>query len=328
MPKCWYKILFLLCLSVKSSGQDFEIPISSKVKDEFTIQYLSVLNQAPFNFVLLKGKQVPGTDSLHKGSQIFNARIKLPGSIKSRLVKDSTLYAEYFYGDYLTREEALNQFEKLISRIQKAFSRKAYVKYYYYDSTSTLLKQAKIAYVLRSGFFHFNTDLQVIQLANSRFRILFQIYSGKPQFYHKVVYEPIPSFVLVNDLHSNLAALQDVTDMNCPTDLLAFECMGKKIQGDSVITRYVKNGMDDYDNAMSEYDVLITNIRASLGTKYVYYYLPVKAPYLLKMAFIQIDDIEKFKRKTIIVGLLQTKAANDAFPGYMKMYALDITFTY
>ncbi len=320
-------ILHLLFLFVAGYAQDFYIEYPKKA-DDFTDNFLRVVNDAPHRFLHVKGKPSNKADSIHKGSSTFEAKVKLPNALSSRVVVDSTLYVEYFYGDFNTVDDAEATFLSLSDKITKAFSKRIFTKYYPTDSGGSLIRNAKIAYCKNRGFFHFNVGLQIIQLPLSeKYRILLQIYSGKPQFYYRVMRnEPVASFILVNNLKNNLASLQN-NSFGCPTEIVPFDCFGKKLSNDSIFLTYKKDGFLDFPNVMSEFDVYMTNIRASLGTEYVYSYLPVKPPFIKKIGFININDLENPNRKTILLQLVEhPKTIHLTAQNYKKEFAIELIF--
>ncbi|MFY7898818.1 MAG: hypothetical protein ACOVNY_01460 [Chitinophagaceae bacterium] len=319
-------ILFFLLLYVSGFAQDFFIEYPKKA-DDFTDNFLRVVNDAPLRFVHVKGKPTNKQDSIHKGSNTFESKIKLPNSLANRVVVDSTLYVEYFFGDYIDLENAEASFTNLSDKIMKAFSKRVFSKEFPVDSGGSVIKYTKIAYCKNRGFFHFNVSLQIIQLPLSRkYRVLLQVYSGKPQFYYRVMRnEPVASFILVNNLKNNIASLQN-NSYGCPTEIVPFECIGKKISNDSIFLIYQKEGFLDYPNAMSEFDVYMTNIRSSLGTEYVYSYLPVKSPFNKKIAYIHMNDLENPNRKTIFLQLVE-KPKNSLLPqNQRKEYVIELVF--
>ncbi|MFX9127598.1 hypothetical protein ABTN71_19520, partial [Acinetobacter baumannii] len=72
---------------------------------------ITVLNDAPSKFSHIKGKLLAKTDTSHLQSQIYQVKTFVPGSVIGRIVVDSTIYTEYFFGEFETIDEARAQME-------------------------------------------------------------------------------------------------------------------------------------------------------------------------------------------------------------------------
>jgi hypothetical protein len=313
-----YTILFLLCSCVCSTNaQDFDIPFPKK-PDDFTQNLLTVLNDAPLKFAHVKGKPINKKDSIHKGSKIFDCKVKLPHQTAARFVQDSTTYIEYFFNDYNTLEDAEQAEVQLHAKLQKALYKRVMYSTQVFDSTNLLLKQTKIAYTLNRGFFHYNMATQIIRLENAnKFKLLFQVYSGKPLYYYKILKnEPIGSFVWIHQLKKNLAALQYNSGNDCPTTIETFNCGGRIFNNDTTNITYYKRGYDDYADARMEFDIYTTHIRVSLGADYLFYFIPNKNSLYKQIAFIPINEIDNTKRNTIVLQITDTQQATNN--GFLK----------
>ncbi len=326
-----FVLLVFLCCSGVISAQTFYVDAPRKM-DDFTDDFLLVLNDAPFNFSHVKGKALATKDTIHQGSKIFNLKVKLKTADASRLVSDSTIYTEFFFGDFFSMEDAFEGFEKLNNRISKALAKRSITIDYNLDTAGMVVKLQKMAYCSNRGFYHYNISFQIIRLLhNGKFRLMMQIYSGKPQFYYRIMRnEPVASFNLINSLKSNLSAIQNEYSSGCVADITPFVCKGKKFQNDSVFVTYQKTGFEDYPNARSEFDVYMTNLRVSLGSKYVYFMLPspAKGPVFKRLAFVQMEDIEKTKRKTVLLNLVELPDQIPTPTGFKKQYAIEMVFVY
>lgn len=324
-------ILFFLCCCSHIYAQGFIIDFPKK-PDDFTINFLSVINDAGVNFIHLKGKPVSTKDTIHLASKIFQVKVKLPGSTNGRLVTDSTLYLEYFFGDYTAMEDAFGAFDKLNDKVSKALYKHTLLKDYHLDTAGTVVRLQKLAYCINRGFYHYNISMQIIRLLhNGKFRVMLQVYNGKPQFYYRILRnEPIGSFIMINSLKANLATIQNEYISGCPATVPPFTCLGKKVVNDTTIVSYQKKGFDDYPNARTEFDVYMSNIRVSLGSEFVFYSLPCpsKGPVFKRWAFVNINDIENYKRKTVILSLLQLPTLIPTSTGYSKLYAIQLDFAY
>ena len=314
-------IFFFSCYCYPVYAQGFYIDFPKK-PDDFTFNFLSIINDAGNNFSHLKGKQVTTKDTIHLASKIFQSKVKLSGSTNSRLVTDSTLYMEFFFGDYETMEAAFDAYDKLHSKVAKAIYKRTFVKDYHLDTNGTVVRLEKIAYCINRGFYHYNISLQIIRLLhNGQFRLMLQIYNGKPQFYYRILRnEPIGSFLMVNSLKTNLSAIQNENITGCPAEVPPFKCIGKTVVNDTTFVTYQKKGFDDYINPRSEYDVYMSNIRVSLGSEFVFYSVPCpsKGPVFKRWAFVNVNDLENYKRKTVLLSLVELPTQTMTEKGFKK----------
>lgn len=315
-------LLFCCCYCCIVFAQTFHLPKpKGNAKTPFTKDLVKLLNQAPYEFKKYKGKMTQGKDELHAGSLVFKSKLLLEGSTKGRLVSDSTHYLEFYYGDYASIDDAEVKMQDLASQIQLALGNNAYYHHYPTDSNATVVKQTKIAFTRANGFFHFNIALQLVHLQNHQYRILLQLYHGRPIFYRKIFFKPVPSFLFVNEMHRNLELLHKNRSKTCPVEIVGFTCNGKTVTRDSAITRFVTETIDNELSATMRFDVVLTNLQVSLNTDYVYFELPTFLPYKKRYAFIKIADIEKRKRPAVILNLVQNQLpASDLCTFDIQMY--------
>ena len=301
----------------------------SRRKDEFTVNFLYALNDAPFRFVHVKGKMLNKTDSVHLKSQIYQNKITLPGAKTARYVQDSTFYLEYFFDEYSSLEAASMAMKMLTTKISRSMNWKVLVLPYDWGTGGEIIKENKISYALHSGFYHYNMAVLVINVwARGTYRVSLQIYSGKPFYYNWIMKnEPIGGFNFINYVKKTFTFF-DSKSTGCPTDIPAFTCKGKYQQNDSTYISYVKNDFDGLLNARTEFDVTFSNMRSSLGTSWVYYSVYYKYPCLRKIAFVKYEDVDKSKRKTLILSLNELPMNNPMTPVNRKAYTIDLSFTY
>lgn len=312
-------------------AQGFTIEIPKKT-DAFTNTFLKVLNDAGDDFKHIKGKQINQKDTIHLASNTFKTAVAIAGSTYGRIVTDSTIYAEYYFGDYEQMQDAFTAYDMLEKNVSTAFENRSFLKDYHVDTNGTVVRLEKIAYCTNRGFYHFNISLQIIRLLyNGKLRTLLQIYSGKPQFYYRIFKnEPVGSFNMVNVLRSNLAALRSQAITTCPVTIPPFKCLGKRFVNDTVLISYQKPDFDDYFTVRTEFDVYLSNIRTSLGSDHVFYSVPCpsEGPLFKRWAFVQVKDLEKYKRKTILLSLLALPEPRLTDYGYKKQYAIMLEFAY
>ncbi len=324
-------ILFFYCCYCQIFAQGFTIEIPSKT-DAFTNTFLNVLNAAGNDFKQLKGKQINQKDTIHLASKTFTTNIAIKGSTYGRIVTDSTIYAEYYFGDFEVMQEAFDAYDSLQNNVAKAIDDRTFIKDYHLDTNGSVVRLEKLAYCTNRGFYHFNIALQIIRLLyNGKFRVLLQIYNGKPQFYYRIMKnEPIGSFNMVNVLRNNLDALQGKDVTTCPVTIPAFTCLGKKLINDTIFISYQKQNFDDYYTVHTEFDVYLSTIRTSLKSEYVFYSVPCpsEGPIFKRWAFVNINDIENYKRKTILLSLVALPEPMLTDYGYKKQYAILLEFAY
>ncbi|MFC4230339.1 hypothetical protein ACFOW1_00450 [Parasediminibacterium paludis] len=324
-------ILFFSSWLCHAFAQGFTIEIPKKT-NAFTSTFLKVLNDAGDDFKHIKGKQINQRDTIHLASNTFKTSIAIAGSTYGRIVTDSTIYAEYYFGDYEQMQEAFAAYDLLEKNLSTAFENRSFLKDYHLDTNGTVVRLEKIAYCTNRGFYHFNIALQIIRLLhNGKFRILLQIYNGKPQFYYRIFKnEPVGSFNMVNILRSNLTALQTRDVTTCPLTIPPFKCLGKRVINDTIFISYQKPDFDDYFTVRTEFDVYLSNIRTSLGSDYVFYSVPCpsEGPVFKRWAFVQVKDLENYKRKTILLSLVASPEPMLTDYGYKKQYAIMLEFAY
>ena len=324
-------ILFFSCCCCQIFAQGFTIEIPPKT-DAFTSTFLKVLNDASEDFKHLKGKPINQKDTIHLASNTFKSNVAIKGSTYGRIVTDSTIYAEYYFGDFEVMQAAFDTYDSLQNNIAKAIDNRTFIKDYHLDTNGSVVKLEKIAYCNNRGFYHYNIALQVIRLLhNGKFRVLLQIYNGKPQFYYRIMKnEPVSGFNMINVMRSNLIALQNENIRSCPVIVPPFKCLGKKLINDTIFIAYQKQGFDDYQTIRTEFDVYMSNIRASLGSEHVFYSVPCPAegPVFKRWSFINIKDLESCKRKTVLLSLVALPEQLLTDYGYKKQFAIMLEFAY
>jgi len=322
-------IILLSCSISLLSAQTFYIDYP-KTKDAFTYDLIRILNDAPSKFLHLKGKLLGKTDTIHLQSQIFQLKSMLEGATAGRYVQDSTFYVEYFFGQYQTVEEAMQAQKILTSKIAKALNSKVVILTNNWGNDNNTVIEKKIAYCMHNGFFHYNMVVQVNKvIKNNSYRLVFQVYYGRPDYYYWIMKnEPIGSFNLTLGIRNTMASFNTIYTDGCPTDIAAFTCKGKYYRNDTTFVDYYKTGFAGLLNARSEYDAVFGNIRAGLGSDYVYFTINTQSPVLRKVAFVKFEDIDKPKRKTIFLSLNETSNTNSITPPPEKEYEMDLTFAY
>jgi hypothetical protein len=328
------KIISLLLFSSVAShafAQGFTIEIPKKT-DAFTGTFLKVLNDAGDDFKHIKGKQINQKDTIHLASNTFKTSVTIAGSTYGRIVTDSTIYAEYFFGDFDLMQDAFTAYDLLEQNVATAIENRTFLKDYHLDTNGSVVRLEKMAYCTNRGFYHFNIALHIIRLLhNGKFRILLQIYNGKPQFYYRIFKnEPVGGFNMVNVLRSNLEALQSQIITTCPVTVPPFKCLGKRNVNDTVFISYQKPDFDDYYTVRTEFDVYLSNIRTSLGSDYVFYSVPCpsEGPVYKRWAFVQVKDLENYKRKTVLLSLVALPDPMLTDYGYKKQYAIMLEFAF
>jgi hypothetical protein len=248
------------------------------------------------------------------------------------LVIDSTIYTEYFFGDFETMAAAFEAYDTLQQHVATAIDNRTFIKDYHVDTNGTVVRLEKIAYCSNRGFYHYNIALQIIRLLhNNKFRVLLQIYNGKPQFYYRIMKnEPISSFNMINVIRTNLAALQNQSIAGCPITVPPFRCLGKRLFHDTLFITYQKQDFDDYLTARTEFDVYMSNIRVSLSSQYVFYSVPCpsEGPVFKRWAFIHINDLENYKRKTVLLSLVAMPDLVMTEKGMKTAFAIQLDFAY
>ena len=323
-------ILFLSCaFSIVSLAQSFSFEIPKR-KDAFTNNLLSILNDAQFRFAHVKGKLLSKTDTVHLQSQIYQNKVSLPGSSIARYVQDSTFYLEYFFGEFPNLDDASDAMTDLTAKVSKAMNKRVVVLSHDWGMGGEIIKENKISYAMHNGFFHYNISVQVTKvLLRDSYRLVFQVYSGRPYYYNWIMKnEPYGGFNFVKCVKNTFQFFDDHS-VGCPTEIPMFNCGGKMLSNDSTLISYNKAGFFELLNARSEFDVMFSNLRAGLGSQYVFFTMPYRQPYYRRVAFVKFDDVDKSKRKTLILSLLEKKhLITTDFPSYKREYQIELLFAY
>ena len=301
------KLLIFMAISLSCAkqlqAQRFEIPIPPK-GDKFTKAFISALNNAPDKFIKIRGSMIARYDSIHKSSKVFQCNLNIPGANIARYIEDSTYYLEYFFGEYSNLDEATNAMNALTEKIKASLSDRTVV-IMNKKGWDKLIKENKIGYVFQNGFFHYNVSVQLNTITNSsNIRLVMQIFHGRPVYYNWIAPNlPIGGFNFINAVKKTYAYFSDDPRTACPNEIPPYICKGKTKSQDTTYVGYYKNGFDGIHNAGTEYDVTFSNLEAGLGHDYVYWTLPCKAPAIKQYAFVKYDDVDKPKRKTILLTL-------------------------
>ncbi len=316
------------CVCAQLFAQTFAFDLTKK-KDPFTYNLLYVLNDAPFKFLHIKGKLLSKTDSVHLRSEIYQDKIPLPGATSARYVQDSTFYVEYFFGEFSNIEDATEALSSLTTKISKAMNKKAVVLPHDWGEGGEIIKENKICYALHSGFFHYNISTQITKvIKRDGYRVVLQVYSGRPFYYNWIMKnEPYGGFNFINYVKKTFTFFESISS-GCPTDIPGYLCNGKSIANDTTFIHYTKSGFDGLMNARTEYDVTFSNLRSGLSNEYVYYNVPYKYPCLRKIAFVRFEDVDRSKRKTMIISLMELSRVNSMIPAQKKEYVIDFSFAY
>lgn len=319
-------LFFIIYCIPKVYSQQYYFDIGKK-KDIFSVYLLSLLNDAPNKFNHYKGKLISKLDSIHLQSQIYQLKAPLPGALTCRYVQDSTFYVEYLMGYYETIEDASVGLNTLTEKVSKTLSKKVLVNKHDYGTDGTFYKENKICYAQHGGFFHPSISIQITKvMSNNMYRLAMQLYSGRPYFYYWVAKnEPIGGFNFVNYVKNTFSSYKTVSK-SCPTEIPAYSCLGREIINDSVFINYGKQGFEGIMDARAQYDVTFTNMRASLGSEYVYFLMPYKPPFLKRVAFVRYQDIDTPKRKTLIHSLVEKD--NPYFTNSHNRYEYEIRLSF
>lgn len=327
-----FNLSLLLCYLLNYSfAQSFIVdPPGKKKPDEFALNLVTILNDAPVKFSHIKGKLLAQTDTIHLQSQIYQVKTFIPGSVIGRIVLDSTIYTEYFFGEFENAEEAKIQMELLSSKMSKALNRRVVILKKDNGADANTVLEHKFAYTFHNGFFHYNFSLQVNKvLTRDTYRIVFQVFSGKPSYYNWIMKnEPIGSFNFTKAIKNNIEIIDKLPSKSgCPVEVPPFTCVGISARNDTSFIEYNKKGFDGLVNAKSEFDAFFGSIRSGLSTEYVYFNQNAKIPVYRKVAFVKFDDIDKPKRKTVYLTL-QEKSQGSQLPNGKKEYEVILSFGY
>ncbi|MDE3236771.1 MAG: hypothetical protein KGO81_12510 [Bacteroidota bacterium] len=316
------------CLFSQLYAQAFQIEYPKK-KDRFAFELISILNDAPFKFQHIKGKLLAKTDSIHLESQIFQVKQVLNGATLGRYVQDSTFYVEYFFGEYTAIEQGRQAQKELTQKISKALNRKVVVLTNDWGNDNNTIIENKLAYCMHNGFFHYNMVVQLNKvMKRDAYRLVFQVYYGRPNYYYWIMRnEPVGSFNFTLGMKNVMMMNNNQYSKGCPIEIPPLLCNGKFEQHDTSFIEYKKTGFDGLMNARSEFDALFGNVRAALGSAYVFFAVNTKAPVLKKVAFVKFDDIDKPKRKTLFLSLVDTNTFN-VFNPSKKEYNILVDFAY
>jgi hypothetical protein len=319
----------LVSANVKAQTFFIEPPVK-KNSDNFSLSLINILNDAPSKFSHIKGKLLAKTDTIHLQSQIFQVKIFIPGSVIGRLVMDSTIYTEYFFGEYESPDEAREQLELINNKIIKALNKRIVVLKNEYRNDANSILEHKFAYTLHSGFFHYNMSLQANKvISRNTYRVVFQVYSGKPNYYNWIMKnEPVGSFNFIKFIKNNVDVIDKLHTANaCPVDIPPFNCVGILERNDTTFIHYNKTGFDGLANAKSEFDAFFGSIRSGLGTDYIYFTQALKPPIYKRVAFVKFDDVDKPKRKTIYLSLLDKPVDSNSIV-IKKEYQIMLSISY
>ena len=68
----------------------------------------------------------------------------------------------------------------------------------------------------------------------------------------------------------------------------------------------------------------------SLGSEFVFYSVPCpsKGPVFKRWAFVNVNDLENYKRKTVLLSLVELPTQTMTEKGFKKEYAVQLDFAY
>jgi len=329
-------IIILLCCALFTKAQEFSIDRSADAKhDKFVINFLAVLNDAPSLFSHVKGKLLSTIDSVHLKSKIFQSKIYLPEASVSRYVEDSTYYMEFFFGEYDRKKDAAERLSELTTKVAEAMSKKVIILKNDYGNDQNTVLENKIGYAVQNGFFHYNVSLQVNKvLLRSTYRVVLQVFSGRPVYYNWITKnEPKGSFIFIDAVKKTYTfftsdSLKAKTGKTCFNEIPTFKCKNTIVTNDTTLVTYYKTGYDNLLDAKTECDVIFTNLRSGLGSDYVYFSPSVHGSNIKRYAFVKYNDVDKPKRKTIFLTLIEKKADLDSPLGINGEYDIELSFAY
>lgn len=302
-------------------AQEFIIEIPKQKKNEFAKNFIKVLNDAPNNFKEVKDKPFKQVDSAYLGLTVLQNKVNLKGAAKGKIVLDSIPFAEYYFGKFISQEEAEAMYVNLSNQIAEAMNRKVLFKTEDGNGSSSFIKQTKIAYTLNSGFFLYNVFVQLNKnLIDTTFHLYVKIKAGKPPYFYKIQRnEPVNSFMFVGLLRSQLNTFHRMGYQGCLGNLSPFTCTKEKKTKDSAYIIYTKKGLEDLPDAKKEFEAALTNMRVCMSEEYVYYLPAPHEKHLREVAFLKFDDIEKQKPKILTLTLVEENKQN---------YLLELRFIY
>jgi len=327
MKRSFLLIIFLLCVAYLPA-QRFEIPVSKQI-NKFSEAFIAALNNAPTSFIKIKGKLLAELDTIHKQSKVYQCTLNIPGSNASRYIEDSTYYLEYFFGEYTNLDEAVGAMNTLTNKLKTALNNRV-VLIHNKKGYDKILRENKLGYVYQNGFFHYNTAIQLTSIGNSKnIRLVLQIFYGRPIYYNWIIPNvPVGGFNFINYVKDTYKYFDEVTDKPCPNDIPPYICKGKTKHNDTTFVSFYKTGFDGIMNAATEYDVTFSNLESGLGHEYVYYSLPCRIPAIKQYAFVKYIDVDKSKRKTILLTLYNHKLSPGMDEKLKSDLEIELTFAY
>ena len=319
-------LVFIIC-AVASYSQRFEIPFPTK-SDKFSKNFITALNNAPDKFLNLKGKLLAQFDSIHKKSKVYECKINIPGANAARYIEDSTYYLEFFFGEYSNLDEAVGAMNNLTAKLRSALNGRALL-IQNKEGWDKIIRENKLGYVYNNGFFHYNMAIQLTTINNSsNIRLVLQIFHGRPVFYNWITPNlPVGGFNFINAVKNTYTYFADDARTKCPNDIPPYTCKGKSKSNDTTFVTYFKKGFDGIHSAGTEFDVTFFNLQAGLGHDYVFWSLPCKAPAIKQYAFVKFEDVDKPKRKTILLTMYNNALISPTVD-YKNDLIIELAFTY
>ena len=319
--------IFYFCVAYLSA-QRFEIPIS-KQSDKFSTAFITALNNAPTSFIKLKGKLLADLDTIHKQSKVYQCTLNIPGATASRYIEDSTFYLEYFLGEYSNLDEAVGAMNTLTNKLKTSLNNRA-VLIQNKKGYDKVLRENKLGYVYQNGFFHYNTAVQLTTISNSKnIRLVLQIFYGRPVYYNWIIPNvPVGGFNFINYVKDTYKYFNEESKKSCQNDIPPYICKGKTKRNDTTFVNFYKDGFDGMTNAATDFDVTFSNLESGLGREYVYWSLPCRIPAIKQYAFVKYDDVDKPKRKTILLTLYNNKLTAAMDDKSKNDLEIDLSFVY
>lgn len=299
----WRRFIHILMLfSVCSVQAQYYVP--DVKNDAFSRKILEVINDVPANFETVKGKALKTQGAFKR----YRCKVNIKGW-KDAVIEErpNEVTCRFILESYEQEEQAADLMESVTEKIHQSMSQRTLIlkNDSIYDNKDNVIRQNRIAYLVHTGFYQYNIFVETLKKADDKYGVQVRIRGGTPRFFCWIPKnEPMGSPVFAASFKKNAEVFSLNELRECMIEIPGYTCSSAL---DSMMNRIIQYDkfLQDLPNAFYEYRYAVGNIKACLNDGYLVSQLKGGKDTLRKAEFIKASDVEKTKRRHILVSLIR-----------------------
>ncbi|MFN4007479.1 MAG: hypothetical protein ACK4HE_08200 [Chitinophagaceae bacterium] len=289
-----------MSVSILLSAQ-YTIPYPNKNKLGNAL--IDIFNDASNNFKQSRGGTF--TARLLPAGKVYRLKVHVPNAIETKIITVNNSVFKYqavlHFAKCSSYEEAEAAFVKISQQITSSVGKRMMVRTA--DNTSndtSVVKEQRIGYMLPRGFFYYNASLQLQRFTASTWLITLRVNGWEPVFYFWIPKnDPLSSNIFSHNFRRVVQRFEASLATNDVQQLLpGFDALVTKDTTGKPMLVFEKS-FADLPNAEFEYSNALNNIKASLGSTFVYRFNKVSVGEVSSITFVRDTDFDKLEQRCI-----------------------------